>query len=182
MRLTKHHGLGNDFLVLLDLEGTSPIDEDLAIAVCDRHRGVGADGLIRATGTDHGRFRMELRNEDGSRAEISGNGISCLAQALVRDAADRGPVVHIDTDAGPRSVEVVEHLSLTEHRMRVAMGVPVIGDVLSEWETDAVLRAVQVDVGNPTSFATSRTPTTGPTWWSWARRSTPRHRVAPTSS
>jgi diaminopimelate epimerase len=149
MHLTKHHGLGNDFLVVLDLEGTTPIDEDLAVAVCDRHRGVGADGLIRATRTDDERFRMELYNEDGSRAEISGNGISCLAQALVRAGAAVGPVVHIDTDAGPRSVEVVEQVSSTEHRMCVEMGLPVIGDTLSEWESDAVLRAVHVDVGNP---------------------------------
>src|SRR5690606_15498015 len=65
MRLTKHHGLGNDFLVLLDLDGTQPIDEDIARAVCDRHRGVGADGLIRVTtmrGEDGAvRFAMELR-------------------------------------------------------------------------------------------------------------------------
>lgn len=149
MRLTKHHGLGNDFLVLVDLEGTAPIDEDMAIAICDRHRGVGADGLIRATRTSGDGFRMELRNEDGSRAEISGNGISCLGQALLRAGAAAGPTVAIDTDAGPRTVEVVETRTPTEHRMRVAMGTPEVGDSLSEWESDQILRAVQVDVGNP---------------------------------
>ncbi len=149
MHLTKHHGLGNDFLVLVDLDDEHPIDADDAIAVCDRHRGVGADGLIRATRSGDRGFRMELRNEDGSRAEISGNGISCLAQALVRGGFATGGVVEIDTDAGPRTVEVVERRSATEHRMRVAMGSPTIGQNLSEWESDAVLRAVAVDVGNP---------------------------------
>ena len=149
MQLTKHHGLGNDFLVLLDLDGTIPIDEDMAIALCDRHRGIGADGLIRATRAEGDGFRMELRNEDGSRAEISGNGISCLAQALVRAGAAAGPTVVIDTDAGHRTVEVFERRSATEHRMRVAMGVPDVGEERSEWESDAILRAVHVDVGNP---------------------------------
>ena len=49
MRLTKHHGLGNDFLVVLDADGTSPVDAAGVRALCDRHRGIGADGLIRAT-------------------------------------------------------------------------------------------------------------------------------------
>lgn len=149
MQLTKHHGLGNDFLVLLDLDATTPIDADMAVAACDRHRGVGADGLLRATRAEGDGFRMELRNEDGSRAEISGNGISCLAQALVRAGAAAGPTVAIDTDAGPRTVEVVERRSDTEHRMRVAMGAPVVGEELHQWESDTVLRAVHVDVGNP---------------------------------
>ena len=53
MRLTKHHGLGNDFLVLLDLDGTRPVSPEDAAALCDRRTGLGADGLLRATaGTD----------------------------------------------------------------------------------------------------------------------------------
>ena len=51
LSLTKYHGIGNDFLVLLDLDGRHPVDAVLARAVCDRHRGVGADGIIRATRT-----------------------------------------------------------------------------------------------------------------------------------
>ena len=52
MRLTKHHGLGNDFLVLLDADGSHPVAPAQARALCDRRRGVGADGLIRATRPD----------------------------------------------------------------------------------------------------------------------------------
>ena len=149
MKLTKHHGLGNDFLVLLDLEGRHPIDEDIAVAVCDRHRGVGADGLIRATAGDGGRVRMELRNGDGSRAEMSGNGISCLAQAVVRAGLAADGVVEVDTDAGERTVTVVETLAPHRHRMRVAMGTPTIGVELPEWLDEHVVRAVHVDMGNP---------------------------------
>src|SRR5262245_21835303 len=85
MRLTKHHGLANDFLVLLDPDASPPLDPALARALCARHTGIGADGIIRAVpATDGGPARvvMELRNADGSRAEMSGNGIRCLAQAL----------------------------------------------------------------------------------------------------
>lgn len=149
MRLTKHHGLGNDFLVLIDLDALHPIDDDIARAVCDRRRGVGADGLIRVTRGDDQPFRMELRNEDGSRAEMSGNGISCLAQAVVRAGHATG-TVEVGTDAGPRSVTVVENAAGHLHRMRVAMGAPVMGDELVEWtDDDRILRAVHVDVGNP---------------------------------
>ena len=80
MRLTKHHGLGNDFLVLLDLDGVRPVSAADAVALCDRRHGIGADGLIRATaGTDGADVTMRLLNADGSAAEMSGNGIRCLA-------------------------------------------------------------------------------------------------------
>ena len=149
MQLTKHHGLGNDFLVCLDLDERFPVDDDIAVAICDRHRGVGADGLIRVTRAAGGRLHMELRNEDGSRAEMSGNGISCLGQAAVRAGLDVDGVVDVDTDAGLRTVTVVERTADHRHRMRVDMGTPRIGDDLAEWVSGGIIRAVQVDVGNP---------------------------------
>lgn len=147
MLLSKHHGLGNDFLVLLDHENENPITAELAGAVCDRNRGVGADGLIRVTRGEVAPFRMELRNEDGSVAEMSGNGISCLTQALVIAGAVTD-VAKIETDAGLRTV-TVEPKSRTEHRMTVEMGEPRLGPELDEWLDDRFLRAVSVDVGNP---------------------------------
>src|SRR6186997_2153257 len=105
MRLTKHHGLGNDFLVLLDLTGTQPISAELAVALCDRRTGVGADGLLRVSaGTDGADVTMELRNADGSRAEMSGNGIRCLAQAVFQAGLVAPPVLRVATDAGLRTV------------------------------------------------------------------------------
>ena len=106
IRLEKYHGLGNDFLVLLDLGAVRPVDAADARSLCDRHRGVGADGLIRVTpGAGGADFTMELFNADGSRAEMSGNGIRCLAMALV-DAGLSGPEMTVHTDAGDRSVTV----------------------------------------------------------------------------
>jgi diaminopimelate epimerase len=83
LTLTKHHGLGNDFLVILDAEGDQPLSADLARRLCDRRTGVGADGLLRATRGDTTDLVMELRNADGSPAEMSGNGARCLVQAAV---------------------------------------------------------------------------------------------------
>lgn len=147
MLLSKHHGLGNDFLVLLDHADEHPISAETARAACDRHRGVGADGLIRVTRGDAAPFRMELRNEDGSLAEMSGNGISCMTQALAMAEAVTD-VAEIETDAGLRTV-TVSATSRTEHRMTVAMGEPRLGPELDEWLDDRFLRAVSVDVGNP---------------------------------
>ena len=72
MQLRKYQAVGNDFLLLLDLDEQQPIDEARARALCDRRRGVGADGLIRLTpGTDGADITFELRNSDGSPAETS---------------------------------------------------------------------------------------------------------------
>jgi diaminopimelate epimerase len=104
IRLTKHHGLGNDFLVVFDLD-PSLDPAALARRLCDRRRGVGADGLLVGQAAPDHAARMTLYNADGSRAEMSGNGIRCFAQAL---AARRGDLSSqlIATDAGPRLVEL----------------------------------------------------------------------------
>jgi diaminopimelate epimerase len=116
--LTKHHGLGNDFLVVFH----APVPEselpELARRLCDRRRGIGADGLliVESPPADHeGTTRygatMMLYNADGSRAEMSGNGIRCFVQALsMRHGGDLDPVT-IYTDAGVRIV----HVEATEH-------------------------------------------------------------------
>lgn len=150
MRLTKHQGLGNDFLVLIDLEAAEHDLPDLARAACDRHRGVGADGLIHTTaGSGGADVTMALYNADGGRAEMSGNGIACLAQAVVT-AGIAGPErVAVATDAGRRTVDLRPGGSPHRHDMRVEVGPARIGDELPEWVEGGVLRAVAVDIGNP---------------------------------
>ena len=107
MRLEKYQALGNDFLVAVDPAGARALDAGLVRAVCDRHRGAGADGLIRAVvpppprpgGAD---VVMQLWNADGGRAETSGNGLRCLARAVVDAGLVAGPEVVVATDAGLR--------------------------------------------------------------------------------
>jgi diaminopimelate epimerase len=109
MRLEKYQGLGNDFLILLDDDGTRPIDGATARALCDRHVGVGADGVIRATKADAAsgaQVEMALRNADGTPAETSGNGLRCLARAVVDARWCDGPDVAVLTDAGIRRLRL----------------------------------------------------------------------------
>jgi diaminopimelate epimerase len=80
---------------------------------------------------------------------MSGNGISCLGQAVVRAGHAPGGVVEVDTDAGPRTVTVVENEAPHRHRMRVAMGRPRIDGDRPEWLDERILRATAVDMGNP---------------------------------
>ena len=150
MRLTKHHGLGNDFLVLLDLAGTTPVLPEDVVALCDRRTGLGADGLIRVTaGTGGADVTMELRNADGSLAEMSGNGIRCLAQAVFQQRLATPPVLRVATGAGIRTVTALARTGDRSHRFSVDMGqAKVLGDE-PEWVEGPVLRATRVDVGNP---------------------------------
>jgi diaminopimelate epimerase len=105
LRLTKHHGAGNDFLVILDADDLRRLSPAEVRLLCDRRRGVGADGVLRAMrGSDGAALIMELSNADGGPAEMSGNGIRCLVQAAV-DAGwvDPGSVT-VATAAGVRTV------------------------------------------------------------------------------
>jgi diaminopimelate epimerase len=150
MRLTKHQALGNDFLVLLDLRGQRPVTTDEVREACDRHLGIGADGLIRATaGTDGAAATMHLFNADGGRAEMSGNGVRCLAQALLQAGLAAPPRIDIATDAGLKPVTVEARTGARTHVLSVDMGEVVLGDEAPEWVGDDVLRAVRVDAGNP---------------------------------
>jgi len=103
MKVVKAHAYGNDFLLVLEEDVPHGADRSaLARELCERHRGIGADGLIvhspapRAGGT-----RMDLLNADGSYSEVSGNGVRCLAAWLAM--SNRVPVggsIGIETDAG----------------------------------------------------------------------------------
>jgi diaminopimelate epimerase len=103
LTLTKHHALGNDFLVVFH-PGVADLAA-LARRVCDRRRGIGADGLLIAEAAEGYAARMVLHNADGSRAEMSGNGIRCFAQALAARRGDTKPQ-RILTDGGDRFVEL----------------------------------------------------------------------------
>lgn len=147
-RLRKHHGLGNDFLVLIDGPGEHTLDAGWARALCDRHRGVGADGVIRVTpGPDGRSWAMELRNADGSVAETSGNGLRCLAQALVMSGAAPGPDLVIVTAAGPRRARVGPTGPDGAAQVSVGMGRAVLGAEHGAESPDR--RGRRVELGNP---------------------------------
>jgi diaminopimelate epimerase len=94
LQLTKHHGLGNDFLVAFEPPVVATDLPALAVALCDRRTGIGADGLLVADDAPGHTARMTLYNADGSVAEMSGNGIRCFAQAVAIRRHDRGERRH----------------------------------------------------------------------------------------
>jgi diaminopimelate epimerase len=110
IRLSKLHATGNDFLVwswLHEHAGVVGIVAPQAAALCDRHRGVGADGLIVISpGSDGADAEMLLFNADGSVAEMSGNGMRALAWVAAREGLGRSGTLTVDTGGGRRAVEL----------------------------------------------------------------------------
>jgi diaminopimelate epimerase len=148
LRLTKAQAYGNDFLFIDERDVPRADSAALARAVCDRHRAVGADGLILYELRDRA-ASMRLFNADGSPSELSGNGLRCLA-ALVARAQDL-PIhaaITIDTGAGAKTLELLER-EAERYAFRASLGQPeeikqVAIPVLGETLTASVLR-----MGNP---------------------------------
>lgn len=146
LALSKHEAAGNDFLVLVDTEATWEPSAAFVRSVCDRRRGVGADGLLVVRPGDAvADLAMLLFNADGSRAEMSGNGIRCLAQAAVMAGLVAPGTLRIRTDAGVRRVEyATEGVAASAS---VDMGEVDLGDELASPLPGA--RARRASVGNP---------------------------------
>jgi diaminopimelate epimerase len=153
--LTKHHGLGNEFIVVLDENNARLpiIDGALARRLCDRSSGPGADGLIwgetspSAADVD---VVMHLYNSDGSRAELSGNGLRCLAQAVAAAREDHALHLRVGTDAGTRVAVVDAGDDLQSVWVTVDMGHASAGPPVPDEVAARVSRRHRtVDVGNP---------------------------------
>jgi diaminopimelate epimerase len=102
INFTKMQGLGNDF-VLIDarkekLEGIALAE--LAVEICDRHFGVGADGLLIVWPSDKANIRMQIFNPDGSEPQMCGNGIRCFAKYIYETSAEKKDVISVETRAG----------------------------------------------------------------------------------
>ena len=132
MRFAKGHGTENDFVILLDPDGSQRLTAGLAARLCDRRAGIGGDGVLRAVRTSaqgaagpgdaasgHGRganavagpgveaeWFMDYRNADGSLAEMCGNGIRVFARYLAQHGFVADPEFTVATRSGPRRVRV----------------------------------------------------------------------------
>lgn len=125
MQFTKLHGLGNDFIALDGRKTPGADYTALARKLCDRHTGIGADGLIVAEHSDAADIRMRIINSDGSEAEMCGNGIRCFAKYLYESGILIGERMAIETLGGiMRPVLTVENGCVT--LVRVEMGQPLL--------------------------------------------------------
>ncbi len=123
MKFLKMHGTGNDFVLVDDRQPRSFDWVDLARRVCDRHFGIGADGVLLVRNSTRADFRMVMYNPDGSEAEMCGNGIRCFAKYLYDAGELKGTTVTVETGAGIKPLELIVEDG-TARRVVVNMGAP----------------------------------------------------------
>lgn len=127
MRFTKMHGLGNDFAIVdPSVQGiTESQFPELARKWCDRHFGLGADGLIFVLPAERADFRMRIFNPDGSEAEMCGNGIRCFGKYVYEHGLSRRNPLTVETLAGLQTLDLnVEHERVKS--VEVDMGQPIL--------------------------------------------------------
>lgn len=144
MEFVKMHGLGNDFIILDDTDHRqkngregfetekhcceeSELSPELVRHFCDRHRGIGADGVIRVCNAEHPQadFRMKLYNADGSQARMCGNGIRCLGKYVYDHGKTEKVNLLIETDAGLYRLQLIKKEDTDRIcSVRVDMGTP----------------------------------------------------------
>ncbi len=115
MKFTKMHGIGNDYVYVNCLEEQVANPEGTAKFVSDRHFGVGSDGLILIKPSEKADFEMAMYNADGSRGEMCGNGIRCVAKYVYDYGLTDKTAISVETLAG------VKHLDLTVENGKVSM-------------------------------------------------------------
>jgi diaminopimelate epimerase len=153
VRFAKGHGTGNDFVILPDPEGLLPLTSRLVTALCDRHRGIGGDGVLRVVRVgahrDAARYEgaadwfMDYWNADGSIAEMCGNGVRVYARYLVETGLASGGELTIATRAG------IVHAVVTPDEISVRLSTPrVYGQSVARVEGRRHVGEA-VDVGNP---------------------------------
>ena len=126
MKFTTFHSLGNDFLIV-DLDEAALREEPAALSrrICERHTGVGADGLLLISVLDRarGEVRFRIFNADGSEAEISGNGLRCAAAYLYSQQRIDPDIVRFETSTGIRECRLIER-NESVYLIKIEMGVP----------------------------------------------------------
>ncbi|SDN61547.1 diaminopimelate epimerase [Allokutzneria albata] len=153
IEFAKGHGTQNDFVVLADAEGKLELTDDRVRALCDRNRGLGADGVLRVVRSEHvadapegtkAEWFMDYRNADGSIAEMCGNGVRVFANYLVQAKLAEAGSFLVGTRAGDKPVVVHEDGSVT-----VDMGPARIVGESTATVSGRAFHGIAVDVGNP---------------------------------
>jgi diaminopimelate epimerase len=162
LRFAKYHGTGNDFVLVEDLDDRVRLSPGLIAAICDRHLGVGADGVIRVTLSPEAGIFMDYSNADGSVAEMCGNGIRCVGKLLYERGHTKETTLEVDTRAGRKRLD----LDVRDGRVvsvTVSMGppafrrreIPMLGPanesfLLEPFEASGrTFKASAVSMGNP---------------------------------
>lgn len=163
MRFTKMHGLGNDYVYVSGFGQSLPDDiPALAVAVSDRHFGIGGDGLILILPSDKADARMRMFNADGSEGEMCGNGVRCVAKYVHDHGIATKPRIAIETGRGVLTLDVTRDSAGKAEWITVDMGEPILeaaripttlqGDPVIEQAVEAggtTWKGTAVSMGNP---------------------------------
>jgi diaminopimelate epimerase len=126
MRFTKMHGIGNDYVYVDCFEQEVPDPAATAVAVSDRHFGVGGDGLILVLPSTEADVRMRMFNADGGEAQMCGNGIRCVAKYAYDHGRSRANPMRVETAAGIKQIELTIGPDGKVAAVTVDMGAPVL--------------------------------------------------------
>ncbi len=162
MRFLKGHGTENDFVLLPDADGAlGTLDPDLVRSLCDRHAGLGADGVLRVVRTDatddphavaargEATWFMDYSNSDGSVGQMCGNGVRVLGRYLVdHEGVDPSSPLPIATRSGVKTLVFAD-----DGRITVDMGNPQLLGETKVTVGDRTWEATHVDMGNPHAVA-----------------------------
>ncbi len=161
MRFWKYQGIGNDFILLDGTAGDLEIDAEWCRRACDRHYGIGADGVLYVMPGEGTDITMRIINADGSEAEMCGNGIRCVAKYAADHEVVPGDTMTIHTLAGDLGAEVFKGDDGLVRTVRINMGAPILdgrtvpvdydGRFIDQpFDADGVpIRANAVSMGNP---------------------------------
>ena len=166
---TKYHGIGNDFILLgsMHAEPSPAIDAETAQRLCDRHFGVGADGVLCVVRSERADRRMLIYNADGSIPEMCGNGIRCFTKHLVEHGVTGKETLAIETGRGVLECSVQRSGDGQVTSVAVQMGAPILEPKLVPVESDATgpfeldvdgtkFRVHPVSMGNPHAIVFDR--------------------------
>ncbi len=148
MKFTKMEGLGNDYIYLNCLESAPADLPALAVRLSDRHFGIGGGGIICIRPGQTGDFTMEMYNIDGSRGAMCGNGIRCVAKYVYDKGLTKKTTITIDTDAGPRTLELHVQNGVVD-QVTVDMGQVRAEEPITLEAAGETFRVVPADAGNP---------------------------------
>jgi len=152
--VVKGHAYGNDFLLVPEDAAAGLDPSRLAVTMCHRLEGIGADGLMLYAPAGRG-MRMRLWNADGSPSEVSGNGVRCLAALAVRNQPELSNVT-IETPAGPKVLELIGRVG-SALTFRASMGLPRDIHLVEFDAAGERVHAVELSVGNPQCVLLERT-------------------------
>ena len=127
LEFEKYHGLGNDYIIIDDLKGRIPEEKKskLAITLCKIHFSIGADGLIFVGTSDQADIKMRIFNNDGTEAEMCGNGIRCFSKYVYERKIVEKEVIRIETLKGimVATLNIVQEVVIS---VQIDMGSPIL--------------------------------------------------------